>query len=430
MSDERRTRSQGAGGPGGPDLRDPAGAAEGPRGRASAASTGAIAALPREPPTRTREDGDDDERGLSTLLRRSLKGALAAWVRQHASRGSRLRPQDEATHTWDGHRHYAEDYTFVAVQPDLAAVMRVEWLPGREGHRLWMILLEADAIHALPGSGQQILRSASERGEGPWSVGGFTLDCAEPFRQWTLAFHGALGERTPLGEPRLGDLVDGAEGPAQVLRECRVDLTFIADAPAFVPGSDDDPELVARHLGAAHWDAELLRGLRRRAPRGYVQTGELHGTIALGDRILAISAAGLRQHTWGQRDWGASDRALHCFVAQGPGQRLWIHRARFPWLTLEGGFVRAGAGGAVAPIRELGVTVERHPGRAPSRVSLDLEVEGGAVTVDAEALSQLSLEMDGRGRLDLAFLRVAGDPRGVGLWVGQERLLPRPGGSR
>ncbi|MEZ4451018.1 MAG: hypothetical protein R3B09_16165 [Nannocystaceae bacterium] len=402
---------------------------DGPQGRAAdLPARGDRAPARTLPPAPTRPSPAADapppssERGLPSLLRRSLKSAFVAWVRQRTP-GRSLRPQDEATHPWDGSRSHAEDYTFVAVQPDLAAVIRLEWLPDRDTHRLWIILLGEDAVHATPGTGQILLRSASARDEGPWSVGGLVLDCVEPFRQWTITYHGTLAERSVDGEPRLAG-EPGARTP--VIRECRVDLTFVADVAPFVPGADDDPELLARRLGAADWDAELLRGLRRRRTHGYVQVGAIHGTIALGDRILAISAAGLRHHTWGQRDWGASDRALQCFVARGPGQRLWIHRAHFPGLTLEGGFVAEA--GARAAIRELGVTLERRPAGAPGRVGLDLASAAGEVAIDAAAVSQISLEMDGRGRLDLAFLRVAGDPRGVGLWVGQERLLPRPSG--
>src|SRR5690606_4992513 len=102
--------------------------------------------------------------------------------------------------------------------------------------------------------------------------------------------------------------------------------------------------------------------VRRHPLRGYVQAGDIHGTIALGTDLRAFGGAALRVHTWGVRDWGASDAALQCFVALGP-LRTYVHTARFPWVTLSGGFVHR-PGGVVA-IRDLGVTQERRPGRAP-----------------------------------------------------------------
>lgn len=368
--------------------------------------------------SRSGEDGG----GISSLLKRSFKEVVARWaVRHGAPRPSGLRAQDEAMHAWDGRHHFAEDYTFVVAQSDLAAVVRLEWMPTRGSHRLWVIVLEDGAVYALPGSGQEIVRGGEG---GQWRVGGVELDCVDPFQRWKVGFRGKLDRRSADGRTQVVVNAAGEEAVDRV--EARVDLTFLAEHGPFVPGSDDDPGLLSRRLGDAVWDAGLLRGLRGRQMRSYVQVGELAGTIVLGDRILAIDGAALRHHGWGVRDWGASDRAIQCFIARSGAPQLWVHRAEFPGLTLEGGFA-VGPGG-LAPIKDLGVTVERRPGRAPRRIGVDVEVkEGGRaqeIEVDSKMLSQLSLEMDGRGQLDIAFLRSADGATGV--WVGQRRLLPRP----
>ena len=364
------------------------------------------------------------EEGLSSLLRRGVKAAIARWaVRRRDTTEIWPRPQDEAPHPWDGRRHFAEDYTLAAIQPELALIARIEWLPGREAHRVWLTLLTPDAVYALPGTGQALLR-----GEGHhWRAGGLTLDCTEPLRAWTVRYQGRLEVRDPRGQrrrPARDDL------PAEDV-EVRVDLTFLSTVPAFVPGSDDDPDLVSRQVGAADWDARLLKQLRRNSLRSYVQAGEVHGTLALGPRLLAINAAGLRHHGWGVRDWGASDTAMQCLVhmpgAAGTGPvRAWVHTAQFPWLRLAGGFVQRAAG--VVPIRDLGVTPTRRPERAPSHVGLHIDAPGGALELEAETLSELALDMDGRGRLELALCRVHGAGAGAGwaLMIGQQRLLPRP----
>ncbi|MCA9657782.1 MAG: hypothetical protein KC486_05520 [Myxococcales bacterium] len=370
----------------------------------------------------TSRGGSGDDGGISSLVRRSLKEVVARWaVRHRAPRPTWLRPQDEAMHPWDGRRHFAEEYVFAAVQRDLGILVRLEWLPGRESHRVWVILFEEGAVYTLPGSGQAIVRGGES---GNWRVGGLEIDCVEPFQRWRVGFRGKLDRRTRDGEPLVVEDAAGAKAVDRV--EARLDLTFLADHPPFIPGTDDDPELLSRSLGGAAWDVDLLRGLRRRQMRSYVQVGELAGTVVLGDRILAIDSSCLRQHGWGVRDWGASDQALHCFVSRGGRPHVWIHRADFPWLTLEGGFV-AGADGLQA-IADLGVTLERRPEQAPRRIGVDIELrENGRredVAFDGECLAQLALEMDGRGRLYLAFLRVGdGD---AGIWIGQRRTLPRP----
>ncbi len=370
-----------------------------------------------------------EEPGLSSLLRRGVKAAIARWAVRRRSPEIWPRPQDEAPHPWDGRRHFAEDYTLAAVQPGLAVVARVEWLPDRETHRVWLTLLTPTAVYALPGTGQVLLRGAGDH----WRAGGVEFDCVEPLRRWTLRYHGRLEIRDPGGQRRR---FDDEELPAEDL-EVRVDLTFLSQLPAFVPGSDDDPDLLSRQLGAAEWDARLLRVLRRNGSRSYVQVGEVHGAVTLGSagasesvvpeapRLIAFRGAGLRQHGWGVRDWGVSDEAVHCFAAMSSQARVWVHQARFPWLTLTGGFVQRAAG--VVPIRDLGVRATRLPGRAPSHVGLHVEAPGGALVLETETAAQLSLDMDGRGRLDLALCRVRGGDGsdGWGILVQQQRLVAR-----
>lgn len=372
--------------------------------------------------------------GLSSLLRRGVKAAIARWAVRHRSAAEIWpRPQDEAPHPWDGRRHFAEDYTLAAVQPGLALVARIEWLPGREAHRVWLTILTPTAVYALPGTGQALLRGGGDH----WRVGGLAFDCVEPLRTWTLRYRGRLEIRDPDGGRR-GPIREDL--PAEDL-EVRVDLTFDSQLPPFVPGSDDDPDLVSRQVGAADWDARLLKQLRRDRLRSYVQSGEVHGALVLGAQLLTFGGAGLRGHSWGVRDWGASDAALQGFVSLPGGPeagadpvRAWVHSAHFPWIHLAGGFVQRAAG--QVPIRGLGVSPTRRPGRAPSHVGLHIDAPGGALELEAENLAELALDLDGRGRLEFSLCRVrapasADQVAGAGwaLLIGQRRLIPRAGAS-
>ncbi|HEY8377567.1 MAG TPA: hypothetical protein VIK91_13825, partial [Nannocystis sp.] len=56
---------------------------------------------------------------LSGLLRRGLKAAIARWAVRRRPAAEWPRPQDEARHPWDGRRHFAEEFVFVGVQPEL-----------------------------------------------------------------------------------------------------------------------------------------------------------------------------------------------------------------------------------------------------------------------------------------------------------------------
>jgi hypothetical protein len=397
---------------------------------------------------RDRGQGADD---LGQALRDGVKAALVRWVlTQRLTRGmggmGRGRglvppptPQDEATHAWDGQRHFAEDYTFVGVQPGLGVVLRLEQLPGRDGRRLWVTVLRPRGAWALPG-GQQVLRAT---GDDRWCAAGLRLDCETPLHRWSLRYAGGLERQEPGGEAPVLRVV----GEQQRAVQASIDLTFVSTAPPHMPGTYDDPELVARCLGQATWDARLLRAVRHRRPHGYVQLGELHGTLALGDALVPVRAASLRTHGWGARDWGACDEAFQCFWATEDLCRGWVHHARFPFVTLEGGFTlhegtardqatgrRADPGvdpgadpawGRIDPVRRLGVTLEARPHGAPARVTLAVGHADGTRRVPLERVSDHSFVVDGRGRVDLALVRAYGPSPGWGLWAGLRRTLPR-----
>jgi hypothetical protein len=351
---------------------------------------------------------------VSDMLLRSAKAALARWVlhkrrRHHAAGG--LSAKDEATHAADGRRRFAEEYTFVAVQATSAVLARLEWLPGRGGYRVWLMVFRDGELFTIPGL-QAVGRT---RGLDRWRAAGLELDCVTPFKQWTIRYTGRLHRARASGE--------GDDDPKPDDLRCSLDLTFLSDVPAFEPGADDDPDLIARRLGEATWDASLLRSVRRVQSRGYVQIGSVHGTVALGGEILPIRAAGLRQHIWGVRDWAASDSAFQCFAAFEDGRRVWLHNAVFPFVTLEGGFVHDGQ--ALVPVRAFGASLEHRPERAPRFATLDVEYGEDRIGIEAEMLRDVALSVDGRGAVSLGLFRLS-NGAGWGVWVGQRRLLPRP----
>ncbi len=357
---------------------------------------------------------------VGSLLRRGAKSALARWVlhkqrqRRDPSAPPWPSPKDEATHTWDGRRHFAEDYTFGAAQPGLALVTRLEWLPGRGAHRIWMTILREGRAWCLPG-GQLIRRE----GEGDrWRAGGMVVDCRTPLRQWNVRYRGRLAEVAPgMVDPD----VDAQDGP-----RCSIDLTFDATSAAFAPGRDDAPALLAQRLAEATWDAKLLASVRRVQNRGYVQVGDVAGTVSIGAEIIPLRAAGWRQHAWGVLDWGGPDDAFQCFWRDRAGASTWVHRARFPFVTLEGGFVDrqvAGAGAGRELVRGIAATFERRPERAPARVTLGIRAPDNRDT-EVTILSDVTFGVDGRGVVELGLVHT-GDG-GVGIWGGQRRSLPRP----
>lgn len=375
---------------------------------------------PAESSERVQARGATGDVGL--LLRRGAKSALARWVLTQRQRRGDPRhaptPRDEATHAWDGRRRFAEDYTFCAVQPGLGLVTRLEWLPGRDANRLWLTLMRPEGAVVLPG-GQTIERSTTTD---RWRAGGMVLDCLVPLSRWTVRYAGDVVP-VPAGGPGPRDATEQSQVSPRALR-CSVDLTFEATAVPYTPGSDDDPDLLAARLGQAQWDRSLLRAVRRVTNRGYVQVGSIVGTIVLGDELIPVRASALRQHFWGVRDWGAADYGFHCFAATDDGQHAWVHHARFPFVTLEGGFVQRPDHDA-EPIGGLDVTWERRPERAPANASLGLRTRNGPLNVELAMCRDSAFVVDGRGLAGLGLARLGGTAGGWAIWGSQRRWLPR-----
>lgn len=338
----------------------------------------------------------------SGRLRGEVKAVLARWAlrRRHSDGSVQWPSEDEATHVWDGRRRFEEDYTFAAVQPGLALIVRLARVPGREAQRVWVWLLRPDRACGY----QKLVPWHS--GE-PWRAGGVELDCLTPYRAWSVAFAGALTETSPTASDE---------------RSVAIEAKFVAEHPPFSPGTDDEPSLLARRLSEATWDRVLLREVRRAQTRGYVQFGRFEGTLRVDDALIPLRAACWRQHRWGVLDWGGSDHAFQCFVVDAHGRPWWMHRAAFPFVTLEGGCVSSStsAGWTDHPLIPL-AALERV---GPWQLAVESQIGHAAWTLRSRASAEFMV--DGRGAIALHL--VEGEAGTWGVWADQRRSLARPEG--
>ncbi len=252
---------------------------------------------PRASPARPRASWSPPPRPVCRACCARVKAAIALG-RPAPAREQWPRPQDEARHAWDGRPHFAEG---VRVHRRPAGARRARAArggTGRDAHRVWLTLFTPTAIYSLPGQAPAARRRRRLVGRRPH------------LRLRRAPAHLDPATAAPsIHDPR------AAAAPrrrrARRVDRGRLDLTFLAGLLPFVPGTDDDPDLVARHR-RRQWDTRLLRAVRRHPLRGYVQAGDLHGTITLGRDLRAFGGAALRVHNWGVRDWGASDAAMQC----------------------------------------------------------------------------------------------------------------------
>jgi hypothetical protein len=123
----------------------------------------------------------------------------------------------------------------------------------------------------------QLERESQDSGRGSISIAGLSFTCDEPFRQWTKRFHGAA--RLVSGdELRRGPLTDGKHV------EVEMEMTYCAMSPVFDYPEGPD---IQQAWGSAH----------------YEQHHEATGHLTYEGVTLPIEGTGLRDHSWGVRDF-------------------------------------------------------------------------------------------------------------------------------
>jgi hypothetical protein len=187
-------------------------------------------------------------------------------------------PRDERMHPVGGEAAWSESYYFNFVDPDSKVGMftRMGFRPGDR----W-----ADGLHAVYLGGDRVAFTYGRRDIGTdltaydadLAVGGLRLDCVEPFAHWRIAYR----------------------GPAQDIPDARILLERSkARPPGWFAPATLDMAIDFRALAAPHYAGAGSRG-------HFEQTGQVEGRIAIGGATRRVSGFGVRDKSWGPRDWGA-----------------------------------------------------------------------------------------------------------------------------
>ncbi len=202
---------------------------------------------------------------------------------QHASSGTAsINTADEQMHPIGAGHAWSESYYFNFVDPatKLAMFTRMGFRPGDR----W-----ADGLHAVYLGGDRVAFTYSRREigadltayNGNLEVGGLRLDCIEPFGHWRIRY----------------------EGPAQDIADAAILLERSKSRPEgwFKPAtlqmSVDFKALSAPHYSAQPADGPTDRG-------HFEHTGEVTGEISIGGVTHRVQGYGVRDKSWGPRDWG------------------------------------------------------------------------------------------------------------------------------
>jgi hypothetical protein len=187
-------------------------------------------------------------------------------------------PKDELMHPIKGQSAWSESYYFNFVDPEskLAIFTRMGWRPG-DG---W-----ADALHVVYLGGDRVAFTYGRRNieqdlsqyNGDLSVGHLTLGCEVPFDHWTIKY----------------------AGPAQDIADAAILLERSKLRPdGWFKAAQLDMKLDFKALHLPHYAAAGDHG-------HFEQTGAVSGSIKIDDEVFVVNGHGVRDKSWGPRDWGA-----------------------------------------------------------------------------------------------------------------------------
>ena len=188
---------------------------------------------------------------------------------------------DELMHPVGDHPAWSESYYFNFVDPTTGIGMftRMGFRPGSG----W-----ADGLHVvyLPGKrvaftyGRRDIGKDLSQYDGDLAAGNLKITCDEPHKTWRVAY----------------------QGPAQDIEDARILLTRSKARPDgwFTP-AELDMQVTFACTTDPHFAA-------RGEHSHFEQAGHVTGEIRLGEETFSVDGYGVRDKSWGPRDWGAGSQ--------------------------------------------------------------------------------------------------------------------------
>ncbi len=207
---------------------------------------------------------------------------------------------------------WSESYYFNFVDPQSGIGMftRMGFRPGDQ----W-----ADALHAIYLPGSRVIFTYGRRDighdlsvyDGDLSAGGLTISLVEPHQQWRIDYDG-----------RGQDMSDAAVllersklRPAGWYRDAHLKMSLSFDCTT-------EPHFTSSEDGSTG------------AFGHFEQSGRVAGSIEVDGEVFEVSGFGVRDKSWGPRDWGASQRSKDGEQAPSkPSQRFSTPQAPYPFVN-------------------------------------------------------------------------------------------------
>lgn len=313
-----------------------------------------------------------------------------------------IEPQDEHPHATGPEPSWSESYyfNFHDSSSGLAGFTRIGFRPNER-------VAESSFFLFLPGGGAVAVVGRESRWDNPGSVrsAGIAYERAEELRRWRiradatgLAFADASHVDLAAGASGAGGTRGAAQGRVVSVA---ADVDFIAAMPPFGTSGrrrrTSDAEASASAVAVGHFE----------------QSGEISGVISLDGKKVRVSGLGVRDKSWGPRDWSVPWGWRWFSMPFGPDLAMGVHAVMLPGREVQAGWVwRDGR-----TFKVTGFDLETSYGDRFHRslVITAKDQEGRVYRVEGSVASVIPLRI-GQTRVNEGLTEFAlGDRRGIGI---------------
>lgn len=265
--------------------------------------------------------------------------------------------RDERPHEAGDDPSWSESYYFAWFSPERSVVSRIGNRPNEGTQDVLVVTYDADGAITLVRS-KRDESANTDRLE----VGGVSYACEAPLERWRLTCD---ADAVRLPSPRL---LLGEEGPRPERTRLTFELAFDACQPPAELNSNgpgESIELVGR-LASGHFE----------------QTGTMTGMID-GE---PFEGRGLRDKSWGARDWSAPELYRWLPMPFGDDLAMNVFIARFAGHEVHGGW--AWKDGSMHRIGDIRLdTAYGEDGRTQESVDVSFSVDGERLEVHGDVLN-------------------------------------------
>jgi hypothetical protein len=240
-----------------------------------------------------------------------------------------IEPQDEHPHEIGPEPSWSESYyfNFHDASSGLAGFTRIGFRPN-EG------VTESSLFLFLPGGGAVAVVGRERRTDNPATVSsaGITYEMVGELDRWRIR---SQAKGLAFTDAAHVDLASGTQGTAGGTRGAAqgkvvsvvTDVDFIAAMPPFGTSGrrrrGEDAAVSAASVAAGHFE----------------QAGEVSGIIAVDGTKVRVSGLGVRDKSWGPRDWSAPWGWRWFSMPFGPDLAVGVHAVMLPGREVQAGWV-------------------------------------------------------------------------------------------